>query len=712
MNIKRGCNEHVQVHFDTTPFHSYKLNRNKDKKISLYLGEYEKGNIHRHMNILTLQQIEKSYGTRLLFKDVNVTIASHHRIGLIGVNGTGKTTLLQVLEGTAEPDKGDIERNGKGTIHRLEQDPYIDESVTLLDNVLLGEHPKLTLVRDFERALEEPESSAYMKLLARMDEEEGWIVEQEAKMILTRLGFHDVYGPAKNLSGGQRRRLALARALVYPCDLLLLDEPTNHLDEATIEWLELYLKDRKGAVLLSTHDRYFLDAVCNTIWELSNQTIYEFQETYETYVSLKEEREAQLDAIEEKRRKLIASELQWVRRGAKARTTKQKARLQRFEQLKAMEKRQKTGTVDPIVLASRLGNTIFDIEKMYFSYDTGREVIRDFTYHMVRHDRIGIVGPNGIGKTTLMKLFQGELTPTQGTMGRGETVKIGYFSQTLPVFKEDQRVLDYIRENRSYLHLPDGSSLSAGQLLERFLFPPSHHGLPIRKLSGGEKRRLFLLRILMDAPNVLLLDEPTNDLDIPTLEVLEDFLDSYSGIVITVCHDRYFLDRVVDKLFVFTGAGHIEVYHGGYSDYEADESKSIGGDTKRGVLRHAVEVGTNSTAPKSRTGHEGHSLRTEEGTVDGDMTDPIPTTESNTVDRIDQDTNIPKKKLTLGEEAELAQLELRISELEGLVKAYDAMIAQGGSDYSAIESTVRDREQAVEELEMSTLRWLELEERK
>ena len=664
------------------------------------------------MNILTLQQIEKSYGTRLLFKDVNVTITSHHRIGLIGVNGTGKTTLLQVLEGTAEPDKGDIERNGKATIHRLEQDPYIDESGTLLDNVLLGEHPKLTLVRDFERALEEPESPAYMKLLARMDEEEGWIVEQEAKMILTRLGFHDVYGPAKNLSGGQRRRLALARALVYPCDLLLLDEPTNHLDEATIEWLELYLKDRKGAVLLSTHDRYFLDAVCNTIWELSNQTIYEFQETYETYVSLKEEREAQLDAIEEKRRKLIASELQWVRRGAKARTTKQKARLQRFEQLKAMEKRQKTGTVDPIVLASRLGNTIFDIEKISFSYDTGRDVIRDFTYHMVRHDRIGIVGPNGIGKTTLMKLFQGELTPTQGTMGRGETVKIGYFSQTLSVFKEDQRVLDYIRENRSYLHLPDGSSLSAGQLLERFLFPPSHHGLPIRKLSGGEKRRLFLLRILMDAPNVLLLDEPTNDLDIPTLEVLEDFLDSYSGIVITVCHDRYFLDRVVDKLFVFTGAGHIEVYHGGYSDYEADETKSIGGDTKRGVLRHAVEVGTNSAVSKSRTGHEGHSLNTEDGTVDRDMTDPTPTTESNTVDRIDQDTNIPKKKLTLGEEAELAQLELRISELEGLVKAYDAMIAQGGSDYSAIESTVRDREQAVEELEMSTLRWLELEERK
>ena len=675
-----------------------------------------------HMNILTLQNIEKSYGTRLLFKNVNVTIASHHRIGLIGVNGTGKTTLLQVLEGTQEPDTGSIERNGKATIYRLEQDPYIDETTTLLDNVLLGDHPKLSLVRDFERALQDPESPQYMKLLARMDEEDGWVVEQEAKMILTRLGFHDVHGPANSLSGGQRRRLALARALVYPCDLLLLDEPTNHLDEATIEWLELYLKDRKGAVLLSTHDRYFLDAVCNTIWELSNQTIYEFQETYETYVSLKEEREAQLDAIEEKRRKLIASELQWVRRGAKARTTKQKARLQRFEQLKAMEKRQKVGTVDPVVLASRLGNTIFDIEHLSFAYPTGREVIRDFTYHMVRHDRIGVVGPNGIGKTTLMKLFQGSLEPTGGTMGRGETVRIGYFSQQLPTFKEDQRVLDYIRENRSYLHLPDGSSLSAGQLLERFLFPPSHHGLPIRKLSGGEKRRLFLLRILMDAPNVLLLDEPTNDLDIPTLEVLEEFLDSYSGIVITVCHDRYFLDRVVDKLFVFTGAGHIEIYHGGYSDYEADTklTSAMGGDTKRGVLRHAVQVQVGSAGPEEQDvehhDNEGVLVDTESGCIHtpshGIGIDVNVSMNPVAIETTVNSNEGAKKKLTLGETKELEQLELRIAELEGLVKAYDAMIAQGGSDYDAIESIVKEREQAVEELELSTLRWLELEERK
>lgn len=685
------------------------------------------------MNILTLQQVEKSYGTRLLFKDVNLTIESHHRIGLIGVNGTGKTTLLQVLEGIQEPDKGSIERNGKATIHRLEQDPYIDERGTLLDNVLLGDHPKLSLVRDFERALQNPESPQYMKLLARMDEEDGWTVEQEAKMILTRLGFHDVQGAVKNLSGGQRRRLALARALVYPCDLLLLDEPTNHLDEATIEWLELYLKERKGAVLLSTHDRYFLDAVCNTIWELSNQRIYEYQETYETYVSLKAEREAQLDAIEEKRRKLIASELQWVRRGAKARTTKQKARLQRFEQLKAMEERQKTGTVDPVVLATRLGNTIFDIEDMSFSYDSGHEVISDFTYHMVRHDRIGVVGPNGIGKTTLMKLFQGSIEPTKGTMGRGETVRIGYFSQMLPHFKEDQRVLDYIRENRSYLHLPDGSSLSAGQLLERFLFPPSHHGLPIRKLSGGEKRRLFLLRILMDAPNVLLLDEPTNDLDIPTLEVLEDFLDSYSGIVITVCHDRYFLDRVVDKLFVFTGSGHIEVYHGGYSDYVEDTkiSGSIGGDTKRGVLRHAVQinsvkdhgaqasvalrnaeqgVGTNTVFSERNQAHADVSGIGTMAKTDLDTQGSIK--HEKTMVSIREASLEDKKKLTLGEMKELEQLELRITELEGLLKAYDAMIAQGGSDYNAIESTVKEREQVAEELEVSTLRWMELEERK
>ena len=341
---------------------------------------------------------------------------------------------------------------------------------------------------------------------------------------------------------------------------------------------------------------------------------------------------------------------------------------------------------------------------------------------MVRHDRIGVVGPNGIGKTTLMKLFQGSLEPTGGTMGRGETVRIGYFSQQLPTFKEDQRVLDYIRENRSYLHLPDGSSLSAGQLLERFLFPPSHHGLPIRKLSGGEKRRLFLLRILMDAPNVLLLDEPTNDLDIPTLEVLEEFLDSYSGIVITVCHDRYFLDRVVDKLFVFTGAGHIEIYHGGYSDYEADTklTSAMGGDTKRGVLRHAVQVQGGSAGSREQNAehhaNEGTVVDAESGGVQNRSRDTgidvntsmNPEVVSTTIDSNES----AKKKLTLGEMKELEQLELHIAELEGLVKAYDAMIAQGGSDYEAIESTIKEREQVVEELDMSTLRWLELEERK
>lgn len=535
------------------------------------------------MNVLTLQDVSQSYGTRRLFEDANMTFTDNKRIGLIGVNGTGKSTFMRMLAGLIEPEKGTILRNGKASVYYLPQAPEFDEDASLLENIFLADHPVLKLVREYERIDQTaPGSPEHLKLLSRMDTEGGWQVEQQARTILTKLGFSDLMRPAKELSGGQRRRLALGQALLYPSDLLLLDEPTNHLDEASIEWLEKYLLGRKGGLVISTHDRYFLDALSDEILELSDRHFYSYEGTYETFLTLKADREEREAATAEKRHQFLKRELAWVRRGAQARSTKQKARLQRYETLKAQDVARRADTLDPIALKSRLGKTIFDIEHLTFSRGD-IPIVKDFTYHVVRHDRIGIVGPNGIGKSTFMGLLDGKFEPDAGTLGRGETVRIAHFTQELPVFDEDQRVLDYIREDHRYMVLADGSTLSAGQILERFLFTPELHGVPIRKLSGGEKRRLYLLKLLMSAPNVLLLDEPTNDLDIPTLEVLEDFLDSFSGIVITVCHDRYFLDRVVDKLFVFKGNGQIEIVHGAYSEYR-DMLDEMEADTGIGVL--------------------------------------------------------------------------------------------------------------------------------
>lgn len=537
------------------------------------------------MNVISLQNIEKSYGTRLLFTDVSITFTNQKRLGLVGINGTGKSTFLKILTGQMEADKGSIERNGKASIHYLAQSPNFDEGDTLLEAILDGDHPRLQLVKRFDKAsrdyhyIQEQGVSdnrierRYMQCLEEMDRQDGWQVEQEARIILSKLGFHDVNMSVSLLSGGQKRRLALGQALLYPCDLLLLDEPTNHLDEDSIEWLETYLSNRQGGLLISTHDRYFLDSVCNGILELSNRHMYEYEGNYEKFIELKADREVRQAATEEKRRQFLKREIEWVRRGALARTTKQKARLQRYETLKNMEKTRRPDQMDPIALKTRLGKTIFDIEHLSFDFD-GRPIIDNFTYHVVRHDRIGIVGPNGVGKSTFMNILDGTYEPSTGTIGKGETVRIAHFKQELPEFDEDMRVLDYIKEDHSYMALGDGTTLSAGQILERFLFTPELHGVPIRKLSGGERRRLYLLKLLTSAPNVLLLDEPTNDLDIPTLEVLEDFLDSFSGVIITVCHDRYFLDRVVDKLFVFTGNGHIDIVHGSYSDYKEEHGES------------------------------------------------------------------------------------------------------------------------------------------
>lgn len=670
------------------------------------------------MNVISLQNIEKSYGTRLLFKDVNITFTTDKRLGLVGINGTGKSTFLKILAGQMEADKGSIERNGKASIYYLAQTPDFDEMSTLLEAVLDGNHPRLQMVKDFERVSrvyrqmqesggnDDKISKSYMNALERMDQQDGWQVEQEARIILSKLGFPDVEQKVALLSGGQKRRLALGQALLYPCDLLLLDEPTNHLDEDSIDWLESYLSTRQGGLLISTHDRYFLDSVCNGILELSNRRMYQYDGNYEEFIALKADREAREAATEEKRRQFLKREIEWVRRGALARTTKQKARLDRYEKLKNMEKTRRPDQMDPIALKTRLGKTIFDIEHLDFKFGE-RPMIKDFTYHVVRHDRIGIVGPNGVGKSTFMNILDGTYEPTSGTIGKGETVRIAHFKQELPEFDEDMRVLDYIREDHSYMVLGDGSTLSAGQILERFLFTPELHGVPIRKLSGGERRRLYLLKLLMSAPNVLLLDEPTNDLDIPTLEVLEDFLDSFSGVIITVCHDRYFLDRVVDKLFVFSGDGQIEIVHGSYSDYKdtLDESS--------GSKRPFYIANTNAT---SRANVDDNSKVVKVEDVD------FIQHQSNGIDISEDTINIhsdgkgtfketQKKALNKAEEAEYAKIMDELPKLEHLVKGLDVMITQVATDYEKMQSLMAEREETQSQIDVLTERWMELEER-
>ena len=663
------------------------------------------------MNVISLQNIEKSYGTRLLFTDVSITFTNQKRLGLVGINGTGKSTFLKILTGQMEADKGSIERNGKASIHYLAQSPNFDEGDTLLEAILDGDHPRLQLVKRFDKAsrdyhyIQEQGVSddrierRYMQCLEEMDRQDGWQVEQEARIILSKLGFHDVNMSVSLLSGGQKRRLALGQALLYPCDLLLLDEPTNHLDEDSIEWLETYLSNRQGGLLISTHDRYFLDSVCNGILELSNRHMYEYEGNYEKFIELKANREARQAATEEKRRQFLKREIEWVRRGALARTTKQKARLQRYETLKNMEKTRRPDQMDPIALKTRLGKTIFDIEHLSFDFD-GRPMIDNFTYHVVRHDRIGIVGPNGVGKSTFMNILDGTYEPSTGTIGKGETVRIAHFKQELPEFDEDMRVLDYIKEDHSYMALGDGTTLSAGQILERFLFTPELHGVPIRKLSGGERRRLYLLKLLMSAPNVLLLDEPTNDLDIPTLEVLEDFLDSFSGVIITVCHDRYFLDRVVDKLFVFTGNGHIDIVHGSYSDYKEEHGEST--NSSFYIPEHQPSTVTNKSSASTV------------GPVE--VSDADTDTNANTEVKGSADKSTPvdlptKKGLNKAEEAEYASIMEELPKLEHLIKGLDVMISQAATDYEKMQTLMAEREGAQSQIDTLTERWMELEER-
>ena len=495
------------------------------------------------MNIINIEYISKVFGEKQVFDDISCGIHQGDKIGIIGINGTGKTTLLKIIAGLEEPDQGQVIFQKGLRVTYLPQSPKFPEHATVLSYVADGADGA------------------------------DWGRESEAKNALNRLGITDHHEEIDHLSGGQKKRVALARTLVNPADVLILDEPTNHIDNEMAVWLEEYLNQWKGAIIMVTHDRYFLDRVTNKILEIDHGKLYSYTANYSQFLELKAQREEMELASERKRQSVLRMELEWAKRGCRARTTKQRARLERLEALKNGKAPVRDAEVEMDSVETRMGKKTIELHHISKSYGQ-KKLIDDFEYIVLKNQRLGIIGPNGCGKSTLMKIITGKEEPDQGTVEIGDTVKIGYFAQEVTEMDENQRVIDYIKDVAEYVPTKDGR-ITASQMLERFLFTPAMQYTPIGKLSGGERRRLYLLKVLMDAPNVLILDEPTNDLDIPTLTILEDYLDSFLGIVITVSHDRYFLDNIADRIFAFEADGKLVQYEGGYTDYlEAKERKN------------------------------------------------------------------------------------------------------------------------------------------
>ena len=526
------------------------------------------------MNLLTIENISKTYSEKILLNNVSFGINDGDKIGLIGLNGSGKSTLLKIVTGRDEFFDGSITK-GKGVrIEYLAQNSEFDPEATVLQQIFKGDTPEMKLLMEYEELIEKMNSSSFdesfndrlIKLQERIDTLNLWNLESEVKVILNKLGIKDYTMKMGTLSGGQKKRVFLASALIKPCELLVLDEPTNHLDSDSIERLEEYLNSRKGALMMITHDRYFLDRVSNKILELDRGDIYQYVGNYSSFLEKKAERLEIEAASEEKRQKLILKELQWVRRGAKARTTKQKARLQRFDDLVNQEYIAQKPNLEMSFIGTRLGKKIIELQDISKGYDK-KNLINNFNYTILKEDRIGIIGDNGVGKTTLLNIIRGSIKPDRGDIEVGETVKIASFTQDDSHMDLSMKAIDYVKEGGEWIPTEDGSKISASQLAERFLFDGTMQYTMIEKLSGGERRRLHLLRVLMEAPNVLILDEPTNDLDIETLKILEDFIDEFIGVVIVVSHDRYFLDRICNKIFSFENRGLINIYNGNYSDY-------------------------------------------------------------------------------------------------------------------------------------------------
>jgi len=624
------------------------------------------------MNILSMESVSKSYGIKPLFQDITFGIQEGEKIGLIGVNGTGKSTFLKVVAGIIPPDQGRIAVGNHVKIQYLPQEPVFEQEQSVLDYVFAGEAKVMKLIHQYERILldleknpqDENTQKRLNQIMPQMDAEEAWELETQAKTILTKLGITQFDRLVTELSGGQKKRVAMARALIHPAELLILDEPTNHIDHATVEWLEEYLKKYKGALLLITHDRYFLDRVVGQIIELDQAELHTYQGNYSQFLDQKAARIEQMIASEDKRKNILRREMAWLRRGAKARTTKQKARIERIEKMQNNGMQFSNEKLDFAPLeGSRLGKKVLQLEGVTKS-NNGRVLIRDFSYIVLPHDRVGIIGENGCGKSTLLNMLAAQIQPDEGQIERGETVRLSYYDQESMELDPEMKVIDYIKEGAEVIYGADGSVLTASQMLERFLFPPNVQWTTISRLSGGEKRRLYLLRKLMEAPNVLLLDEPTNDLDIQTLTILEEYLEQFQGAVIIVSHDRYFLDQTVDHLFYFAGDGQIIHFNGTYSEYLEKQ--------KADVSKYKEEK------------------REEKAVAEVKPNKP--------------------KKLSFKEQKEYEQIEEKIASLEQRCAELLQAIEEAGGDYQKIQHLTEEHEAVNRELEQTVERWAELSE--